>query len=257
MTPYSRIAAESTSVSRMEVTMNGTSSGTYSRCPEERSSTTTTGIPSRWNARTTCEPMYPAPPVTSQHCSFRVCVMAPTYRCRWPRRRRYGRVGACARRTDRSDAGRRSLPRSRRGWNGAPPSGSRAAAGDPPRSSSTPTAGPPPTVARAGCGLSRGCWSCLRPTAAALRDDHAAGAATSRSPRPTSGCGSASVARSTAPAPSRVAISTCAWTWTCLPAGTRSRWRSRAGPHRGVVTSTSSILRSGGAWSPTSTTPSW
>ncbi|CCB76933.1 protein of unknown function [Streptantibioticus cattleyicolor NRRL 8057 = DSM 46488] len=49
--------------SRTEARTSGTSSGSRSGIPVDRSSSTTTRSPARTMARTTCAPMYPAPPV--------------------------------------------------------------------------------------------------------------------------------------------------------------------------------------------------
>src|SRR5215510_6808038 len=51
--------------SRMSCTTSCAPSGTFSRLPFERSSTTVTSSPRASSASTTCEPMKPAPPVTT------------------------------------------------------------------------------------------------------------------------------------------------------------------------------------------------
>src|SRR5680860_325171 len=71
----------SSSASRMVPRTKGTPSGTNSAWPLERSSMTTTFMPSARNARTTWAPMYPAPPVTNQViCAL--TAIAVTQRCR-------------------------------------------------------------------------------------------------------------------------------------------------------------------------------
>lgn len=50
---------------QMSSSMKVTPSGRLTRLPEERSSRTVTAEPWLRKARTTCEPMNPAPPVTS------------------------------------------------------------------------------------------------------------------------------------------------------------------------------------------------
>src|SRR5919109_2345191 len=55
----------SSSGSRMSASTSRTPSGTCSRLPLERSSTTTTSSPRASSASTMCEPMKPAPPVTT------------------------------------------------------------------------------------------------------------------------------------------------------------------------------------------------